>query len=246
MSFKFPNILFLFIITCFSFSMVAQEKIQTESGLKNDFIYKKGNIGIGTTNPKMKLELDNLRNYDGIRFGELFKIRTSQLSNNAIVLENTSTNGHLYIRSRSSNATGGNIILNDLGGSVAIGSVNTKGFKLAIKGKTIAEEVKIATYSNWADFVFEENYELPSLLDVEKHIKKEGHLKNIPRKDEIKNNGFFLGEMNAKLLQKIEELTLYTIEQEKKLNKQADKIKELEKMNTKIIELQKRLEKIEN
>lgn len=245
MSFKFQNILFLFI-ACFSFSMVAQEKIQTESGLKNDFIYKKGNIGIGSINPQMKLELDNLRNYDGIRLGELFKIRTSKLSNNAIVLENTSSNGHLYIRSRSSNAIGGNIILNDLGGNVTIGSVYTKGFKLAVKGKAVAEEVKIATFSNWADFVFDKNYNLPSLLEVEKYIKKEGHLKNIPEKNEIQNNGFFLGEMNSKLLQKIEELTLYTIQQEKKLNKQADKIKELKKMNSKILELQNRLKKIEN
>jgi len=61
---------------------------------------------------------------------------------------------------------------------------------------------------------------LPNLLEVEKQIKESGHLPNIPSAEEIKaNKGFEIGEMNRKLLEKIEELTLYTIEQEKKLEK---------------------------
>jgi hypothetical protein len=76
------------------------------------------------------------------------------------------------------------------------------------------------------------------LKEVENHIKEKGHLKDIPSAKEVEKNGIFLGQMDSKLLQKIEELTLYTIQQEKK-------IKELESLNTKFIKLQKRLEKLE-
>jgi hypothetical protein len=79
---------------------------------------------------------------------------------------------------------------------------------------------------------------LPTLNEVENHIKEKGHLKDIPSAKEVAENGIYLGEMDSKLLQKIEELTLYTIAQEKK-------IKELETLNTKFIELQKRMEKLE-
>lgn len=123
-------------------------------------------------------------------------------------------------------------------GNVGIGTTNTKGYKLGVKGKIVAEEVKVATYSNWSDFVFYNDYKLPTLQEVENHIKEKGHLKDIPSAKEVEKNGIFLGEMDSKLLQKIEELTLYTIQQEKE-------IKLLKAMNFKLIELQKRMEKLE-
>ena len=75
----------------------------------------------------------------------------------------------------------------------------------------------LITLIGWSDFVFFKDYKLPTLKEVENHIKEKGHLKDIPSAKEVEKNGFFLGEMDAKLLQKIEELTLYTIEQEKKI-----------------------------
>ena len=104
--------------------------------------------------------------------------------------------------------------------------------------KIAAEEVKVALYNNWSDFVFDSDYKLPTLKEVENHIKEKGHLKDIPSETDVKKNGIFLGEMDSKLLQKIEELTLYTIQQEKE-------IKSLKMMNSKLLELQKRLEKLE-
>ncbi|PQJ80302.1 hypothetical protein [Polaribacter porphyrae] len=98
----------------------------------------------------------------------------------------------------------------------------------------------------WSDFVFYKNYNLPTLQEVEKHIKEKGHLKDIPSAKEVEKNGIFLGEMNAKLLQKIEELTLYIIAQEKILKKQEEKIKELEIEKKKNEDLEKRLERLEN
>ena len=130
-------------------------------------------------------------------------------------------------------------------GDVGIGTSDTKGFKLGVKGKIAAEEVKVATYDNWADFVFAKEYKLPSLKEVENHIKEKGHLKDIPSAKEVKKNGIFLGEMDSKLLQKIEELTLYTIKQQKEIEILKEEKKELKSVNKKLLELQKRLEKLE-
>lgn len=112
---------------------------------------------------------------------------------------------------------------------VGIGTSNfTDGadvYRLAVKGAIRAERVKV--YTTWADFVFEKNYILPTLEDVEKHIKQNGHLKDIPSAKEVEANGIELGEMNKKLLQKVEELTLYIIE----INKELQEVKSKLKMN---------------
>lgn len=200
-------------------------------------------FGIGTENPIRTLHLDNLSAHDGIRFEDMFQVRRSDLSNNNFVMENIATDGNLYIRSRKDSNITGDLFLNDLGGNVGIGTVNTHGFKLGVNGNVVANEVKVAVYPNWSDFVFEKNYDLPTLQEVEKHIEEEGHLKNIPSADEVAKNGFFLGDMNAKLLQKIEELTLYTIEQEKKIQFQA---KSFEVLQNEIELLKKQLELLKN
>ncbi|TPG36291.1 hypothetical protein EAH81_19660 [Flavobacterium pectinovorum] len=103
-------------------------------------------------------------------------------------------------------------------GSLGIGTTTTGTHKLAVEGSIGAREIKVQT-TGWSDFVFKKEYNLPTLEAVEKHIAEKGHLKNIPSEEEILKNGINLGEMNAKLLQKIEELTLYMIEQNKRMNK---------------------------
>lgn len=71
----------------------------------------------------------------------------------------------------------------------------------------------------WSDFVFKSAYKLKSLDEVEKYIKENGHLEGIPSEEKVSENGVELGEMTSKLLQKIEELTLYIIEQNKRIEK---------------------------
>lgn len=110
-------------------------------------------------------------------------------------------------------------------GNVGIGVTNPKN-KFEVNGIIRAKEVKIEA-TGWADFVFAENYKLPTLAEVEKHIKEHKHLPNIPSEAEVTENGISVGEMQAKLLQKIEELTLYVIEQNKKIEKQQTLIEEL-------------------
>ena len=95
-----------------------------------------------------------------------------------------------------------------------------------IEGKIIANEVEIKQ-NVWADFVFKENYKLKSLYDLEEFINENGHLPDIPSEEEVKKDGISVGEINAKLLQKVEELTLYMIEQNKKMDLQSEEISKL-------------------
>ncbi len=108
-------------------------------------------------------------------------------------------------------------------GNVAIGSSTTGTHKLAVDGTIGAREIVIEV-GDWSDFVFEDDYTLPSLKDVETHIKENGHLKDIPSAQEVEENGVSVGEMNAKLLQKVEELTLYIIDQQKSIERQQQEI----------------------
>ncbi|PWB21468.1 hypothetical protein [Flavobacterium sp. HTF] len=101
-------------------------------------------------------------------------------------------------------------------GNVGIG-INTPKNKLDVNGTIHSREVKVDT-QNWSDYVFKKEYDLPTLEEVEKHINEKGYLIDMPSEAEVLKDGINLGEMNVKLLQKIEELTLYMIEINKKVN----------------------------
>jgi len=88
-------------------------------------------------------------------------------------------------------------------------------YKLSVNGKIRAKEIIVET--NWSDFVFEKDYNLMSLSDVENYINEYGHLTGVPSAIEVEKNGVALGNSQAVLLQKIEELTLYTIEMNKQM-----------------------------
>ncbi|WP_333663134.1 hypothetical protein [Chishuiella changwenlii] len=111
-------------------------------------------------------------------------------------------------------------------GKVTMGTdkYDLSGYRLFVKDgiKTERLKVEVASENQWADYVFKENYTLPTLKEVEQHIQENGHLPNIPSAKEIvKDGGIEQGELNAKLLEKIEELTLYIIE----LNKEIQELK---------------------
>tara|TARA_R110000868_G_scaffold193351_1_gene438213 strand:+ start:6682 stop:8229 length:1548 start_codon:yes stop_codon:yes gene_type:complete len=122
--------------------------------------------------------------------------------------------------------------------NVGIGTTNTQGYRLAVAGSVVAEEVNVKLQVNWPDFVFEGNYNLPSLKEVEDHIKQKGYLLNMPSAAEVESKGIEIGKMNAKLLQKIEELTLYTIAQEKKIESLEQENKRIDSLAKKISELE--------
>lgn len=140
-----------------------------------------------------------------------------------------STSGNVKCSSLEGMGTNSMLVINKVAGDVGIGTEETFGHKLAVNGSIICEELKVKLHSEWSDYVFEENYNLRSLAEVESFIKANKHLPNIPSAKEVAKDGFTVGDMNAKLLEKIEELTLYVIEQNKKIEAQNKRIEELER-----------------
>jgi hypothetical protein len=108
-----------------------------------------------------------------------------------------------------------NVLLAPISGNVGIGTVNPT-YKLSVNGNVRSKEVVVET--GWADFVFDKKYVLPSLSEVENYIKINNHLPNIPSAEDIQTNGLKVGEMQTKMMQKIEELTLYVIELKKEID----------------------------
>ena len=88
-------------------------------------------------------------------------------------------------------------------------------------------DIIIQHQDKWYDYVFEEDYNLAPIKDLETYIKQNKHLPDVPNAEEVKENGINLGEMNGILLKKIEELTLYMIEQQKMMENQQKEIEEL-------------------
>lgn len=114
-------------------------------------------------------------------------------------------------------------------GNVGI-MVSNPTYQLEVNGTIRAKEVIVET--GWADFVFRDDYKLPTLFEVESHIKKHGYLPDMPSEADVKEKGIGLSEMNTKLLQKIEELTLYVIQQNKEIQRLNFKIDKYENEKT--------------
>lgn len=102
-------------------------------------------------------------------------------------------------------------------------------FKLFVKDGILTEKVQVMLSSSWPDYVFEPGYNLPSLNEVEQYVKNNKHLPNVPSAAEVSEKGIELGDMNAKLLRKIEELTLYMIDLKKQNNELQQRVINLEK-----------------
>lgn len=117
-------------------------------------------------------------------------------------------------------------------GNVGIGTPftnNPQNYKLAVNGFIGAKEIYVEnTSTTWPDYVFSNDYNLPSLNEVEKFVNENKHLPDVPSAAEVAEKGQAMGEMNAILLKKVEELTLYIIEQNKRMDEQQRKIQELE------------------
>lgn len=208
-------------------------------------ISSNGNIGIDNINPQEKLHVngniaisnwkfikfyDNTNNDDGTGIirgtGNSLRIKYNAsnmffdaLSDQPIRVTNSQNenviqlhpNGHSYF----------------IGGSLSIGLTSSLGYQLAVNGTIGAKEVIVENTSAWPDYVFKPEYQLTSLDEVKKHIDEKGHLPNMPSAKEVNENGISLGEMNRLLLEKVEELTLYMLEQNTQLKAQQNQIQVL-------------------
>jgi len=182
-----------------------------------------GNIGIGTVTPARKLDI-----LSGTGVTPLAVIGP----NGGILIDNVGS-GQSYYQANSfhqfQGASGNPIVTMYNGGNVAIGTTDPKGYKLAVAGDAIAESMTVDLQANWPDYVFEKSYSLPPLSEVKTYIDQNQHLPGVPTADQVSKSGINLGEMNALLMKKVEELTLYLIEKDKQINEMNDKQQEINK-----------------
>ena len=144
-------------------------------------------------------------------------------------LSNFSENMIAFIEHNTTNNDWNTHMVVKKNGKVIIGTEiqnnnNNDNYKLFVEKGILTEKLKVANrtdYINWSDFVFDDDYQLMPLKDLETYIEKNNHLPEIPTAEDVTNNGVDIVDMEAKLLQKVEELTLYVIQ----LQKEVDELK---------------------
>jgi hypothetical protein len=106
-------------------------------------------------------------------------------------------------------------------GNIAMGTTFATGYKLSVSGKVICTELRVNQVADWPDYVFQKDYQLMPVTQLESFIGEYGHLPNIPPAAEISKSGIEVGEMQRRMMEKIEELSLYVIQ----LKKEIDQLK---------------------
>jgi hypothetical protein len=217
-------------------------------------ITSSGNVGIGTSDPKYPLTVKGAINAEanGDYYGAWFggEARTAKPSINVGSWYNNrgsmfwdAANKKLKFETCNNSEQYYPNTMVMYNGMVGIGTSETNGHRLAVNGSISATEIKVEAQT--ADFVFEEDYQLKSLEEVEQFVQKNKHLPDVPSAKQMEEDGVGLAEMNKLLLQKVEELTLYLIDEHKKNNQQATEIsylkKQLLEQNQIIQELSNRL-----
>ncbi|HKM93745.1 MAG TPA: hypothetical protein VJY41_08850 [Prolixibacteraceae bacterium] len=209
--------------------------------------YNDGNVGVGVSNPLLKLHVasssapnilvhnNSVSGVGGANFTMWdqasnsqyifksysagnggFKIRDNSNSIDVLTIQNNSMADAIFIKEGGFVGIGGNVnpqTALDVNGTISC-------YDIASNGKITTKEVEV-TLTGWPDYVFEDDYQLSPLSEVESFINENGHLPGIKSAKEIEENGLSLGEMNKQLMEKVEELTLYVIQ----LQKEVDSLK---------------------
>lgn len=208
-----------------------------------------GSVGIGTLSPSWKLDVrgggvsisgrNSLSSVNG--FGNALQLRHS--SHAAIVYNpgevtelmfGFHSNGNFYWGSKAGSGNGFYCMQLNKSGflmvreRLQVGSKAFPNYEFSVDGKMAAKEVMV-TLSGWPDYVFQQDYRLRPLDELDRYIRHNGHLPGIPKANEVEANGVELGEMNKKLLEKIEELTLYIIDQHQRMDAMGQRLQQLEK-----------------
>lgn len=220
-----------------------------------DNITRDGKVSIGTSSSNDKLNIGgSFRMIGGmLNFGYLFPLSSMDSYFSMGYRENLNNSSNLlsgfYLYPYSGDLVNidifsGNAVypesyksfyMNELGkigiGTVGLTCSDCSDYRLFVKNGIRTEKVKvdIAANNGWADYVFAKDYKLMPLKEVETFISNNGHLPEVPSTEEAIANGIELKAMNILLLKKVEELTLYTIQQQKNIDEQNKRIDMLEK-----------------
>jgi len=208
----------------------------------------RGYLGIGTINPANKLDVQGNGSFytsgstTALQIGSVntgktsIDIATSSDAGGYGIIQSVSVGGSVY----------GNTAINPNGGFVGIGTPTPKE-ALSVNGNIRSKQVKVET-ANWPDYVFKKEYNLPSLSDVKTFIDKNHHLPEMPSEADVIKEGVNLGEMIKLQTKKIEELTLYLIDKDTKLQSQQKEIedqnKELKDQSKAIQSLQQQIDQL--
>jgi hypothetical protein len=202
------------------------------------------NVGIGTTAPGVWFAPDRVLEMSGAR--PVFKLTSTDVLG-TIVFTNVAANGsshhgefhlnHLYNPATPSQSyldfgayPAGSTLTLRADGNVGIGTI-TPDAKLSVKGQIHAQEVKVDLNGAIApDYVFDKDYNLPSLEEIQSYITAYKHLPEVPSAKEMEEKGINLGEMNLLLLKKVEELTLYQIQSNEAMLKMAEELQTLRRV----------------
>ncbi len=189
-----------------------------------------GNVGIGISNPIYPLDMSSNQ-------GVIRLVSSNHTNGSVLELKNNTAGSPTFLGAINfNNASNGfpgqiaytldnNLTFRVSGsermrinpvGNLGIGTSSlASGYRISVAGKIICEELKVQLQGNWPDFVFDEDYRLKPLTQLENEIRALGHLPGMPSAKEVENTGIVVGEMNKQLLQKVEELTLYVIDLQK-------------------------------
>lgn len=236
------NLTLIMICTMFATSLFSQNTFPTGAGTS---------VGIGTLTPYTKLHVaSGVITVSGSNAygGPQIVLGPTATSNNIWGIETMTAGLNFWRPGIGSQANQGNYFLflkNSNGfvgiktdnptanltvnGNVLIGNPATvnlpAGYKLYVETGILTEKVKVAVKNtaNWSDYVFAKNYKMLPLTEVEAYVNKHKHLPGVPSAEEVVANGIDVATMDAKLLEKIEELTLYVIKLEKEMNELKQK-----------------------
>jgi hypothetical protein len=141
-------------------------------------------------------------------------MRESNFTGMDVFYDGTGATDALVFESFTNGTSNGRQFTMDLSGNVGIGITENiaSGHKLSVNGKIACTEVRVQPQSDWPDYVFSNDYKLMSLEELRKSIKQNNHLPGIPSAKEIEAEGLQVGEMQIRMMEKIEELTLYIIQ----------------------------------
>jgi hypothetical protein len=186
--------------------------------LSDLLVAENGYVGVGAGDPAVRLHVD-LGTDVGNASGGYLQLGATNNAN--IGIDNNEIQGR-------NNGVVSRLVLNNGGGPVQVGSaISPTGYSLSVNGKVICEELKIQASSNWPDYVFTDEYKLPSFEDLRQYIQANHHLPNIPSAQQVEQDGMMIGDMQKKMMEKIEELTLYVLQLEEKCTQMKSELEEL-------------------